>query len=81
MDGADRELLRFECMDNRPHYHYDPGNTNVRIMLDRTLIGNPLRWTMTQLRKKLPAISIDHARCFLKNPIVRSHASLAAASW
>ena len=56
VDGAERELLRFECLDNHPHYHYDPAHTNVRIMLDATVTGNPLRWTMTQLRRKLPAM-------------------------
>ena len=56
VDGAERELLRFECFDNHPHYHYDPAKTNVRIMLDPTVTGNPLRWTMTQLRRKLPAM-------------------------
>jgi hypothetical protein len=45
VDGKERELLRFECLDNRPHYHYDPENTNVRVMLDPTVTGNPLRWT------------------------------------
>ena len=60
VDGAERELLRFECFDNHPHYHYDPTNTNVRIMLDPTVTGNPLRWTMTQLRRKLPAM-LGHA--------------------
>src|SRR2546425_4342059 len=60
VDGAERELLRFECLDNHPHYHYDPANTNVRIMLDPTVTGNPLRWTMTQLRRKLPAM-LGHA--------------------
>ena len=47
VDGTERELLRFECFENHPHYHYDPANTNVRIMLDPTVTGNPLRWTMT----------------------------------
>jgi hypothetical protein len=32
--SAERQLLRFDCFDNRPHYHYDPENRNVRIMLD-----------------------------------------------
>jgi hypothetical protein len=60
VDGAERELLRFECFDNHPHYHYDPGQTNVRIMLDPTVTGNPLRWSITQLRRKLPAM-LGHA--------------------
>jgi hypothetical protein len=60
VDGAERELLRFECFDNHPQYRYDPTNTDVRIMLDPTVTGNPLRWAMTQLRRKLPAM-LGHA--------------------
>lgn len=54
--GKETELLRFDCFDNHPHYHYGPENGNVRIMLDPTVTGNPLRWTLTQLRSKLPAM-------------------------
>jgi hypothetical protein len=54
--GKETELLRFDCFDNHPHYHYGPEHKNVRIMLDPTLTANPLRWTMTQLRSKLPAM-------------------------
>lgn len=56
VDGAERELIRFECFDNHPHYHYDPTNANVRVMLDPTVTGNPLRWAITQLRRRLPAM-------------------------
>lgn len=54
--GKETELLRFDCFDNRPHYHYGPENANVRIMLDPTVAGNPIGWTMAQLRSKLPAM-------------------------
>jgi hypothetical protein len=54
--GQETELLRFDCFDNHPHYHYGPENGNVRIMLDPTVAGNPIGWTMTQLRSKLPAM-------------------------
>jgi hypothetical protein len=60
VDGAERELLRFECFDNHPHYHYDPAGKNVSVMLDPTVTGNPLRWAMSQLRWKLPAM-LEHA--------------------
>lgn len=56
VNGQETELLRFDCFDNHPHYHYGPANKNVRIMLDPTVSGNPLRWTMMQLRSKLPAM-------------------------
>jgi hypothetical protein len=54
--GQETELLRFDCFDNHPHYHYGPANKNVRIMLDSTVAGNPIGWTMAQLRSKLPAM-------------------------
>jgi len=56
VDGKDTELLRFDCFDNHPHYHYGPENKNTRIMLDPTVVGNPLGWTMAQLRSKLPVM-------------------------
>jgi hypothetical protein len=56
VEGKETELLRFDCFDNRPHYHYGPENKNIRIMLDPTVAGNPLGWTMAQLRSKLLAM-------------------------
>jgi hypothetical protein len=56
VDGKETELLRFDCFDNHPHYHYAPARDNVRIMLDTTVCGNPIRWTVSQLRHKLPAM-------------------------
>ena len=56
VDGKETELLRFDCFDNRPHYHYGPEKDNVRIMLDPTVAGNPIGWTMAQLRSRLPAM-------------------------
>jgi hypothetical protein len=54
--GKETELLRFDCFDNHPHYHYGPENKNVRIMLDPTVTGNPIGWTIKQLRSKLPVM-------------------------
>ena len=54
VDGQEVELLRFDCFDHVPHYHYDPGNTNVRLMIDLTTEGEPLEWALMQLSKRLP---------------------------
>jgi hypothetical protein len=54
--GKETALLRFDCFDNHPHYHDGPENTNVRMMLDPTVAGNPLGWTMAQPRSTLPAM-------------------------
>jgi len=53
---TETELLRFDCFENSPHYHYAPAQGNVRIMLDPTVSGNPVGWATTQLRAKLPAM-------------------------
>jgi hypothetical protein len=52
--GKETELLRLDCFDNHPHYHYGPENKNERIMLDKTLAGNPIGWSANQLKTRLP---------------------------
>ncbi len=54
MDGEEVELLRFDCFDHQPHYHYGPQKRNERLMLDKTTEGDPLDWTFRQLREHLP---------------------------
>jgi len=53
VDGKDTEILRFDCFDQAPHYHYGPDNHNVRLFLDKTTAGNPLGWTINNLRNNL----------------------------
>lgn len=53
-NGVTKELLRFDCFDQAPHYHYAPLDRNERIFLDKTTAGNPLGWTLKQLRTRLP---------------------------
>lgn len=54
--GRETELLRFDCFDDDAHYHYGPENQNERIMLDPTVTGNPIGWTMKRLQTALPAM-------------------------
>ena len=56
IDGKDTEILRFDCFDQAPHYHYGPENHNVRLFLDKTTAGNPLGWTINNLRDNLPSM-------------------------
>ena len=53
VDGKDTEILRFDCFDQAPHYHYGPENHNIRLHLDKTTAGNPLGWTIGNLRDNL----------------------------
>ncbi len=56
VDGKDTEILRFDCFDQNPHYHYGPENHNIRLFMDKTTAGNPLGWTINNLRNNLPAM-------------------------
>ncbi len=60
VEGQPKELLRFDCFDQRPHYHYDPGDQNKRFDIDKTTAGNPVNWTLRQLHNRLPAM-LEHA--------------------
>ena len=55
-----KELLRFDCFDQEPHYHYAPLEKNERRFLDKTTAGNPLGWALKQLRTRLPEM-LEHA--------------------
>ena len=54
IDGKEVEVLRFDCFDHGPHYHYGPENRDERLMLDKTTEGDPLDWASGQLSERLP---------------------------
>jgi hypothetical protein len=54
--GKDTEILRFDCFDQDPHYHYGPENKNIRLHMDKTTAGSPLGWTLNNIRNKLPSM-------------------------
>ena len=56
LNGAETELLRFNCFDLERSYIYGPMEKNERFRMDPTVDGNPIGWTVRQLRNKLPAM-------------------------
>jgi len=56
VDGNERQVLRFDCLDCEPHYHYGPENGNERVLIDKVTAGNPVGWSLEQLRARLPAM-------------------------
>jgi hypothetical protein len=54
-EGA--RILRFDCFKNTPHYHIGPSSKNnpARDMKEEG-IENPVRWTLEQLKTRLPAM-------------------------
>ena len=49
----ERQLLRFDCFANDPHYHYDPDGVNeVHHMNDEGIV-DPVEWTLHRLERNL----------------------------
>ena len=86
VQGQETELLRFDCFDGDAHYHYGPENKNERIFMDPTTAGNPIGWTVKQLRTKLPAMlqraGYEDLASQLNNSLVTQKvAEVEAAAW
>jgi hypothetical protein len=58
--GEMKELLRFDCFEKVPHYHYAPLDQNERHNLDMVTAGDPLDWALGRLRARLPEM-LEHA--------------------
>ncbi len=58
LHGGQDELLRFDCFERAPHYHYAWSKNDQYVPLDTTAEGDPLQWTLTRLRTRLPAMLI-----------------------
>ena len=50
VDGKRVQLLRFDCFENEPHFHYDPEGKNNRIFLNKARVSDPIAWSMDYLR-------------------------------
>ena len=50
VDGKRVQLLRFDCFEHEPHFHYDPDGKNNRIFLNTTRVTDPIAWSMDYLR-------------------------------
>lgn len=62
VDGTEEELLRFDAFNKAPHYHYrnPKQQMNEAHYLDTAVDGNPIGWTMKQLRTNLTTM-LRHA--------------------
>ena len=56
VDGVLREVLRFDCFVEDPHYHYVSWRekANEVLHLDPVADGDPLAWALERLRSRLP---------------------------
>src|SRR5689334_3166287 len=52
--GKDTALLRFNCFDLERSYVYGPEGLNRLCRMDPTVDGNPIGWSVKQIRTRLP---------------------------
>ncbi|HEY7555898.1 MAG TPA: hypothetical protein VIH18_13940 [Candidatus Binatia bacterium] len=53
-DGA--RILRFDCFSKTPHYHVGPSAKNPVHDMNAEGITDPVRWTLDQLKTRLPSM-------------------------
>ncbi len=56
VDGQTVQLLRFDCFEHEPHFHYDPQGKNNRIFLNTPRVSDPIAWTIDYLRGNMPSL-------------------------
>ena len=55
IDGTQEEILRFDCFNKAPHYHYGFSYIDQpAIPIDTTAVGDPLEWVCGRIQKRLP---------------------------
>jgi len=53
VEESEVELLRFDCFEKDPHYHYDPYGKNDHRSLDKTEIPDPLSWSLDKIENEV----------------------------
>jgi hypothetical protein len=56
VEGRPVQLLRFDCFDKDPHYHYDPEGQDDHRKLDPIEVPDPVAWTLAQLAGNLASM-------------------------
>jgi hypothetical protein len=56
VEGQPVQLLRFDCFENEPHFHYDPTGKNNRIFLNKARASDPITWTIDYLRGNVKSL-------------------------
>lgn len=51
--GRRVQLLRFDCFQRNPHYHFDPSGKDERLELSQEVTPDLVSWTLQQVRQNL----------------------------
>src|SRR6266849_10475978 len=56
VEGKPVQLLRFDCFETQPHFHYDPEGKNNQLRMDKTKVSDPIAWSMAYLRGNVASL-------------------------
>ena len=56
VEGKPVQLLRFDCFDTQPHFHYDPEGKNNQLRMDKANVSDPITWSMDYLRGNVASL-------------------------
>ena len=56
VEGKPVQLLRFDCFENGPHFHYDPDGKNDLLRMDKAKVSDPIAWSMDYLRGNVASL-------------------------
>ena len=71
-DDQQDEVLRFDCFERQPHYHYVCSKNDHYVPLDTAAEGDPVQWTLARLRTRLPAMLLEQGFRIVMVPPTRS---------
>ena len=55
VEGSLEEILRFDCFDKAPHYHYGFSYIDQPpVPIDPAAVGDPLTWVCSCIQSRLP---------------------------
>jgi hypothetical protein len=67
-----REVLRFDCFQLRPHFHLIGSGRSKMEQIDKETAPDPVKWTLTRLKKDLRSLILQAGREKLADEIDQS---------
>ena len=57
VDGNAKQILRFDCFENDPHYHYDPTGMDAFHRIDRAVSPDTVAFALVMIRDNIAAMT------------------------
>ena len=57
VNGDPKQILRFDCFENDPHYHYDPTGMDAFHRIDRAVSPDVVAFSLVMIRDNIAAMT------------------------